>query len=568
MNGNVRRIKVRYTNHQAYHRTHSLDEGFPSRIFSEDRFLNSRPAKQPAEHASASEHSSIESTSHESSSSMKLKRSSAVQLRKTPIKIKGTIRRQQPSIHTQRDEEEMGRSACRKTGAEFTPLAKQGKSRSSVQSASWAIEEDGCSLPSTSSEIAIVSVKSKTETAFLDVRNTAWGRVLKDNLRDTKGLSPPTTSKGPPTAPILPSMTREITPKVLPEIDEPATIGPWESASQVARSVLHQQDPRFTYSKFFPSPHVDKPGSGEYMTHPAPPEGSKDIGSAHSDSDANPIIDEPLVRRSASFDWRDEGQLPRAAILSALANASSTNDTPNFPALRTSVHQTSSLDSVDRALLILGTPKAANLPYCPSRTRRRSIPQQPEFNPTPEDIELYQYGLDTIDSNSEVPLALLHPDGTKGIEGTSSPPRNLDTFGTFRNTQHRSLDFQGGYQAGELETYSEEALQHYEDYPSTVFNSPDLANDMVYTVPSSPYEHQNEAVFFTNEGDTDHRIDMESASEPSTDFSVQPEVDEDARTNIRLWDDAVRPREELTNVQRVEQDVAKKLKGHWFPHKF
>ncbi len=34
-------------------------------------------------------------------------------------------------------------------------------------------------------------------------------------------------------------MTREITSKVLPEIDEPATIGPWESASQVARSVLH-----------------------------------------------------------------------------------------------------------------------------------------------------------------------------------------------------------------------------------------------------------------------------------------------------------------------------------------
>ena len=462
----------------------------------------------------------------------------------------------------------MGRSACSKTGAEFTPLAKPGKSRSSVQSASWAIEKDGCSLPSTSSEIAIVSVKSKTETAFLDVRNTAWGRFLKDDLRDTKGLSPPTTSKGPPTTPILPTMAREITSKVPPEIDKPATIGPWESASQVARSVLHHQDPRFTYSKFFLSPHVDKSGSGEHMTHLAPAERSKDIGSAHSDSDANPIIDEPLVRRSASFDWRDEGQLPRAAIFSALANASSTNDAPAFPAERTSVLQTSSLDSVDRALLILDAPTVANLPYRPSRTRRRSIPQQQEFNPTPEDMELYQYGLEPIDSNSEVPLALLHPDSTEEIEGTSSPPRNLDTLGTFRNTQHRSLDFQGEYQARELETYGEEALQHYENYPSTVFNSPDLANDMVYTVPSSPHEHQNEAVFFTNEGDTDHEMAMESTSELSADFSAQPEDDEDTRTNIRLWDDAVRPRGELTNVQRVEQDVAKKLKGHWFPYKF
>ena len=510
------------------------------------------------------------STSHEYSSSIKMKRLSAVQLRQTPIKMKRTIHRQQPSILTQCDEE-MGRSTRSKTGTKFTPLAKRGKSRSSVQSASWAIEKDDCSLPSTSSEIAIVSAKSKTETAFLDVRTTAWGKVLKDNLPNTKRLSPPKSSKGPLTASILPTvaMIREITSKVSPEIDEPATIGPWESASQVVRSVLPSQDPRSTHSKFFPRPHADKSSFAEHTSHPAPPEMSKDVSNAHSDLDVNHIIDEPIVRRSASPDWRGDGMLPRTTILSALANASA-NDAPSSPAERTSVLQTSSLDSVDRALEILNVPEVTGHPFRPSRIRRRSIPQQQEFNPTPEDMALYQYGLEHMDRNCEVPLALLHHGGNEVIEGTSSPPRNSDTLGTIRNTQHRTLDFQEleDYQLGEFETYGEDAPQCYEDYPNTVFDSPVFANDMVYTVPSSPYERQNEVVFFTDEGDANYETAMESMSGLSADFSVQPENDEDTRTNIRLWDDAVRPRGELTNVQRVEQDVAKSLKGHWFPYKF
>jgi hypothetical protein len=462
----------------------------------------------------------------------------------------------------------MGSSARSKTGAELTQLAKPGKSRSSVQSGSWAIEKDGCSLPSTSSEIAIVSVKSKTETAFLDVRNARWGKILKDYLLDAKALSPVKTSKDPPTVPT--TMTREIRSKVPPDIDEPATIGPWESASQVARSVLQPQEPGFTFSKFFPLPQVDKSGSGEHTTHLAPPERSKTIDSAHSDSDAIPNFDELLVHRSADLDCRGERQLPRAAVLSALANASSTSDTPAFPAERNSV-QTPSLDSVDRVLLTLDAPEAANFPYRPSRIRRRSIPQQ-EFNPTSEDMELYQYSLEPIDSNCDVPLLpFLLPYGSEDIEGTTGPPSNAETPGTLGNTQHRSLDFQGEYQVGELETYDEEAVRRYEDYyPSTVFNSPEFANDVVYTLPSSPYERQIEAVSFTNEGDTGHEIAMDSMSEASADFSAQPEdaSDEDTRTNIHLWDDAVWPRGELTNVQRVEQDVAKKLKGHWFPYKF
>ncbi|KAH9007117.1 hypothetical protein EDB86DRAFT_55783 [Lactarius hatsudake] len=276
-------------------RKRSKDKGgFPSRIFSEDRFLNPRPVKQlakrPAEHASRSEHSdtmSSKSTSHESLSLTKSKRSSAVQLRRAPIKIKGTINRRQPSIH--------GGSARSTTGARHSPRAKPGKPGPSVQSVSWIIEKDS-SLPSTSSEIAIVSAKSKTETAVLDVRNALWGKILEDNLLASNALSPLKTSKDPPTASFLPTMStiREITPKVPPENDEPATIGPWESASQVARSVLHPQDPRFTYSKFFPFPHADKSGSAEHTTRLAPPERSRDIGSARSDSDANPNLDELL----------------------------------------------------------------------------------------------------------------------------------------------------------------------------------------------------------------------------------------------------------------------------------
>ena len=508
------------------------------------------------------------SISHESSSLIELRRPSAVQLRKTPIKIKGTINRQQSPIRTQCDYEEIGGHAARgKTGAEIIPLAKPGKSSSSVQSTSWVIEKDGCSLPSTSSEIAIVSAKSKTETVLLDVRNARWGKVLKNCLPDSKALSPLKTSKDPPTASVLPTTTtREIRSKVPLDIDEPATIGPWESASQVARSVLQPQEPEFTLSKFFPLPQVDKSGSVEHKAPLAPPERSKTIDSAHSDSDAILNLRELLARRSASFDRRGECQLPRTTVLSALAITSSANETPTFPAEQTSALQISSLDSVDRALLILDSPEAANLSYRPSQIRRRSIPRR-EFNPTPEDMELDNYGLDLMDDNYEGPLPL-HPGGSEEIEGTTGPPSIAETPGTYRNTQQRSLDFHGGYQVEDLETYGEDTVRYYEDYASAVFNSPEFGNDLGYTLPSSPYEPQDDEILFANEGDPGHEVAMDAMSRTSADFSTQPEDDEDMRTNIHLWDDTDRPREELTNVQRVEQDVAKALKGHWFPYKF
>ena len=356
-------------------------------------------------------------------------------------------------------------------------------------------------------------------------------------------------------------MTREITSKVPTEIEEPAaTVGPWESASQVARSVLHPPEPTFTCSKFFPLPALEKSGSAEHVIHLVSPEKPKDIGEGLPSS---PNLDESLVDRSASPDYR-EGQLPRAAILSALANASPVNDTAALPEARSSEFQTSSsLDSVDRALLHLGAPEIVNLPYLPSLIRKRSFAQQ-ESNAIPEDMELYQYGLELTGNNCEVPLPLLHLDDREDIEGR--PQRNSDTPGTPGNTQHRPLDFQGEYHLGE---YGKDVFQRFEGYSSTMYNSPEFANDIAYTSPNSPYGCQNEETFnSTNEGDASHEMAMDSMSVASAELSAQPEDDEDTKTNIHLWDGVVWPRAEMTNVQRVEQDVAKTLRGHWFPYKF
>ena len=120
-----------------------------------------------------------------------------------------------------------------------------------------------------------------------------------------------------------------------------------------------------------------------------------------------------------------------------------------------------------------------------------------------------------------------------------------------------------------METAGEDAIRCYEDYASALFNSPEFGDDVVYTLPSSPHdsERQNERNFFASEGDPGYEMVMDSMSGVSANFNTRPEDDEDMRTNIHLWDDTVWPREELTNVQRVEQDIAR-LKRHWFPYKF
>ncbi|KAI0301830.1 hypothetical protein B0F90DRAFT_252374 [Multifurca ochricompacta] len=198
-------------------------KGFPSRIFSEDRFLNSRRVKSLEKLLSETEFSEALSSSDTSkvSSSLVKTKSSAVQLRSTPIRIKGTIRRDRPPASSQCASEDVGSDRNTRRSARRTPPTEPGKPRSPAQSASWIIEKDGCSLPSTSSEVAIASAKSKTETPFLDVRNAAWSKILKDNLLDAKVLLPPGYHETPLNTSILPTTTtaQEITLKSLPDIE-------------------------------------------------------------------------------------------------------------------------------------------------------------------------------------------------------------------------------------------------------------------------------------------------------------------------------------------------------------
>jgi len=102
-----------------------------------------------------------------------MKKSTAVQLQKTPIKMKETAGRHQRAASVQCDSEAANSYASRAVGvrrAKPTDRAEPMQSRSPARSMSWVIEQDGLSLPSTTSDIAIASVRSKPETALLDVR--------------------------------------------------------------------------------------------------------------------------------------------------------------------------------------------------------------------------------------------------------------------------------------------------------------------------------------------------------------------------------------------------------------
>lgn len=197
----------------------------------------------------------------------------------------------------------------------------------------------------------------------------------------------------------------------------------------------------------------------------------------HFDSDVIPNLDKLLVHRSASLDCRGEGQSPTsslsAAMLSALAQISSANVTPALPVEQAFILQNSSPDSADRAVLILDAPEAANFRYQSSRIRRRSVSQR-EFHPTPEDMELDQYDLNLTDDNCESPLPLIHLGGSEKNPGHNWASKNTPKYAT----QTLRLPWRS----------AEDAVRCYEDYASAVSNSPDLGNDMVYTLLSSPYE--------------------------------------------------------------------------------
>jgi hypothetical protein len=91
-------------------------------------------------------------------------------------------------------------------------------------------------LPSTTSDVAIASVKSKPGTALLDVRAAAWNRILKNDLLDENAPGLPEQHKNPQIISTLAvtAIDQGVTSGAHAKLEKPATIGPWESASQVA----------------------------------------------------------------------------------------------------------------------------------------------------------------------------------------------------------------------------------------------------------------------------------------------------------------------------------------------
>ena len=175
-----------------------------------------------------------------------MKKSTAVQFHKTPIKMKETAGVAQRAASVQCDSEAANSHASRTVcvwGGKPTDRAEPMRSRSPVRSISWVIEQDGLSLPSTTSDIAIASVKSKPETALLDVRATAWSKILKNDLPGEKAVLASKPRENPQATSIFPAMTvlQGVTSNANLEPEELATIGPWESASQVARTTLCPQ---------------------------------------------------------------------------------------------------------------------------------------------------------------------------------------------------------------------------------------------------------------------------------------------------------------------------------------
>jgi hypothetical protein len=483
------------------------------------------------------------------------------------------------------DSEAVGSDTGSRCEDDQDPPPKPTNSRSPARSAPWVIEQDGCSLPSTSSDVSVPSAKSNAKTAFLDVRTAAWSRILKHQSLDGEALLPLKNHENPQIASSLPITTivKEVASKTMPKFEGPASIGPWESASQLVQGTLPRQE-QTVYSRFFALPHSDEPGFSlsKFQLADQSLDQVARVHSVCSDHSADAIIDEPVVHGGANINDCGGDPLPRTATISTPAHTPSVRETVFFPEDGVSVLQTSSLDSIERALL--GVPEVT---YNHSQIRTRSR-QRRTFDPTTENMRFDQYGLDRIDNHLEISRSLFRDDGDE--PGDASPP--LEGFATPSIRRYSTLSLRGEDDMEMLEGNIEDMAGCHEYPPGIIPPLPEFANDMAYTEPNTSDEWQNEAPFVTNK-DIGYetiigtktrgcRDDFDSISIASADRSASlAEDDVNRTTKIHLWDDEAWPREEavgrsvsqgevshLTAVQKVEQDVAKKLKGHWFPHKF
>ena len=502
-----------------------------------------------------------------------MKKSTTVQLQKTPNKMKEAARRCQRAASVQCDSEvansnELESRAVDVRRVKPTNQAEPMQSRSPARSMSWVIEQDGLSLPSTTSDIAIASVRSKPETALLNVRAAAWGKILKDDIPRDKAVPTSKSQGNPPSTSIFPATTalQGVASNARLEPEELATIGPWESASQVARTTLCPQEPRSVFSRHFALPKCGELGVTQSVIHLANDPQPAGIDGACSSNVGDTTMDGPQAHEETGVD-RQDGDVPP----SAAANTSSGNKTFAFLEEHISASQTPSLDSVDRAIL----PDVPRVTRRRSRIRRRPVPWH-NFNSTAENMLYQQYGLDPTDTHREVSRPFLHDqDDYEAAEASNS----LGDFITLGNLQDNS---RGENNTEGLEGNSEDQPWHNEWYPAIVSDP----QDVLFTPSNASYDRQGGAPFLQDTGYEgvneieEDCIGFASVSISSTDGSIFMENDVGETANDHLWSDeawvqgdaaggnALQGGSYLTSVQKVEQDVAKKLKDHWFPQKF
>ena len=538
-----------------------------------------RPPKSPEGHPHSSEAPSSGTNGNDQPSSpVRMGRSSAVQLRKTPIRIKGTIERYPPAASSQCDNEMTNSHASRSVHErdakpDDCSAAMTKKVRSPARSVSWAIEHDEISLPST------ISVKSKPETALLDIRAAAWSRILKSDLHDENAPFPPKRHENRRAASIIPATTTVlgVDSNAHHGLEELATIGPWESASQVAQSTSHPPKPGPVHSRYFVSPHADEVTSTRPVMHTTgnSPGQLAGIDCELSDNDRDTTINVNLGYGEAGIDHQGVDLL----LVSAPANTSLEKRTFTFPEEHVSVLQTSSLDSVDRALHP-GLPAVAR----PRSGIRRKSKNWCEFQSTPGNMLFHEYGLDPIDNNCEVSRPFPHDYDDNEPMDAHYPLEDPAALGTMQDSS--ALNFCGKYYAEGLDRNGEVRAGSSEYHPAVISDPPELANAVTYIPPNASLDCPNGTQLIIDEGtgygsaigrEGDYTgVDLSSISS-----SAFLEDDDDRTTSIHLWNDEAWPRGEavggnslqegcsrLTTVQKVEQDVAKRLKDHWFPHKF
>jgi hypothetical protein len=462
--------------------------------------------------------------------------------------------------------------------AKSTDPAEPMASRSPAHSISWVIEQDGYSLPSTTSDLAIASVRSKPETAHLDVRAAAWSKILKNDSPGGKAVFNSEPQENPQATPIFPSTTvlQGIAWNAHLESEELATIGPWESASQVARNTLcRPQEPSSVYSRYFALPQYGESGFTQPMIHLAnDPLGQlAGIDGACSSNAPDTTMDGPQVHEETGVDHQG-GDVSR----SAPANASSGN---NSSEERISASQTPSLDSVDHAVLP-DVPRVTR--HRRSRIRRRPVPWH-RFDSTAENMLFQQYGLDPNDTHCMVSQPFLH-----GQDDSNAADASNSLLGdpiTVSNTQDSTPGFCGEDNTEGLEGNSEDQNWHNGLFPAIVSDSQEFVGDVVFTPQNAIYDCRGGAPFLEDSGyegvneTEEDSTGFASVSISSADGSIFLEDDAGEMTNIRLWNDEAWAQGDamkgntlqegcsyLTSVQKVEQDVAKKLKDHWFPQKF